>query len=95
MHDLLHPITMIAIYLTIWWTVLFAVLPLGNRTYAELGIQVKDGGDPGAPVNPNLVKKAITTTWVAAVAFAVLYALLFSGIIPVPDLSQFGKTIKG
>jgi len=38
--------TGIAIYLTLWWTVLFAVLPLGNRTYAEEGIEVKDGGDP-------------------------------------------------
>ena len=24
------PFTSIAIYLTLWWTVLFAVLPLGN-----------------------------------------------------------------
>ena len=40
--------TGIAIFLTIWWTALFAILPLGTRTYAESGIEVKDGGDPGA-----------------------------------------------
>jgi len=77
MKFLLNPFTMVVIYLTIWWTVLFAVLPLGNKTYAEMGIEVTDGGDPGAPVNPNLKKKAITTTWVAAVAMAALYLLLF------------------
>jgi predicted secreted protein len=42
--------TCIAIYLTIWWTVLFAVLPLGVTTHAEAGIDKGDGGDPGAPV---------------------------------------------
>jgi predicted secreted protein len=77
MQFLLNPFTAVVIYLTIWWTVLFAVLPLGNRTYAEMGIKITDGGDPGAPVNPNLKKKAITTTWVAAVAMVVLYIGLY------------------
>ena len=40
------------IYLTIWWTVLFAVLPLGVRSHAEEGIAVPGGGDPGSPVEP-------------------------------------------
>ena len=39
----------IAIYLTIWWTALFAILPLGVRSYAEEGIEpVPGGGDPSA-----------------------------------------------
>ena len=36
----------IAIYLTIWWTALFAILPLGVRSYAEEGKPVPGGGDP-------------------------------------------------
>jgi predicted secreted protein len=88
MRDLLHPVTMISIYLVIWWTVLFAVLPLGIRTHAEMGIDLKDGGDPGAPVNPNLKRKAITTTWVSAIVFAVLYAVLFSGLVHLPQLGH-------
>ena len=32
------PFTLAAIYLTIWWTVLFAVLPLGTQTRAEAGL---------------------------------------------------------
>ena len=43
--------TSIAIFLTIWWTVLFAVLPWGTVTHAEAGIDKGDGGDPGAPVD--------------------------------------------
>ena len=43
------PLTLAAIYVTIWWTILFAILPLGNVTHAEAGVDPQ-GGDPGAPV---------------------------------------------
>ncbi|CAN1501965.1 COG5454 Predicted secreted protein [Caulobacteraceae bacterium] len=78
--------TGIAIYLTVWWTTLFAVLPLGNRTYAESGIEVKDGGDPGAPVNPNLKRKFITTTWVAALIWCVIWLVIRFGLITLPSM---------
>jgi predicted secreted protein len=80
------PVTLGAIYLTIWWTVLFAVLPLGTKTHAEMGIDLKDGGDPGAPVNPNLKRKFITTTWVSAIVFGVFLILVYSGLFHLPDL---------
>ena len=72
--------TGIAIYLTIWWTILFAILPLGVKSFAESGIDPQ-GGDPGAPVNPNLKRKFITTTWVSALVMAVLLALLHFHVI--------------
>ena len=55
----------ISVYLVLWWVVLFAVLPLGVRSHFEEGIDVPGGGEPGSPVNPNLKKKFITTTWVS------------------------------
>jgi predicted secreted protein len=82
------PITAFAVYLTLWWTVLFAVLPLGSKSYAESGIKVTDGGDPGAPVNPNLKKKFITTTWVSFILWAILMIVLKSGIIHLPAMAQ-------
>ena len=66
----------ISVFFVVWWTVLFAVLPLGTRTYAEEGIEITDGGDPGAPVNPNLKRKFITTTWIAAVVTAVIWGVV-------------------
>ena len=60
----------IAIYLTIWWVTLFVVLPLGVRSYWEEGKPVPGGGDPSSPVDPNLKRKFITTTWVSALVFA-------------------------
>ena len=82
------PITAIAIYLTIWWTALFCVLPLGVRSYHDMGIEPPAGGDPGAPVNPNLKRKFITTTWVSAVLFAVLWLVLHFHLVSLPPLAR-------
>ena len=78
--------TSIAVFLTIWWTVLFAVLPLGNRTHAEIGIPVPGGGDPGSPVNPNLKRKFFTTTWVAMIVFALIWSVIHFRLIDLPSL---------
>ena len=80
------PIWTLSIYFVVWWTVLFAILPLGVRSPAEAGVEVKDGADPGAPVNPNLKRKAITTSWVAAIVTGVIWAVVQFGLIPIPQL---------
>ena len=82
--------TSIAVYLTIWWTVLFAVLPLGTVSHAEAGIDKGDGGDPGAPVDPKLKKKFFTTTWVAAVIFVFVWLVIYFKLIPLPNLPNVG-----
>ncbi len=61
-----------AIYLTIWWIVLFAVLPLGVRSSEEAEEDLPEGADPGAPASPDLLKKAGITTMVSAVLFGLL-----------------------
>ena len=76
----------IAIYLTIWWTVLFAILPFGVTSHHEAGIDLGDGGDPGAPVDPKLKRKFITTSWVSAILFAILWVLLRYHLIHLPNL---------
>jgi predicted secreted protein len=76
----------IAIYLTIWWTTLFAVLPLGVRSHAEEGVQAPGGGDPASPVDPKLKRKFITTTWVSAILFSLLWAVLRFNLITLPDI---------
>ena len=86
----MSPFTGLAIYMTIWWTTLFAVLPLGTRSHAEMGIDPGDGGDPGAPVNPNLKRKFITTTWVSAIVFGLLWLVVHFGLIPLPHLPSEG-----
>ena len=80
------PITAAAIYMTIWWTVLFTVLPLGVTTHAEAGIDKGDGGDPAAPVDPKLKRKFFTTTWVSAILFGIVWLVIRLGVIKLPSL---------
>ena len=79
------PLTMLAIYITVWWTVLFAVLPLG--TSAETHEPPTDGSQWGAPKNPNLKKKFITTTWVSALVWLFIMVLIGTGWLPLPSFS--------
>lgn len=54
--------TGIMVYLVIWWTVLFCVLPLGVSRVQNPG----RGEERGAPERPQLLRKAIITSIVAA-----------------------------
>ena len=68
--------TGLMVYLVIWWTILFAVLPLGVRRAEHPG----RGQDPGAPESPQLLKKAIITSLVAAVLWLGFFFLHQSDI---------------
>jgi predicted secreted protein len=65
----------IAIFITIWFIVLFVVLPFGIRSQHEEG-EFTPGTDPGAPVAPRLLAKAIWTTILSTVVFAGLVAYI-------------------
>ena len=79
------PITMFAIYIVVWWVVLFAVLPLG--TSSETHEPPTDGSQWGAPKTPNLKRKFITTTWVSFLLWLFVMWLVFIGWMPLPDLA--------
>ena len=63
--------TGLMVYLVIWWTILFAVLPLGVRRVEN----PERGQDAGAPERPQLLRKAIITSLVAAVLWVGFYFL--------------------
>jgi predicted secreted protein len=63
--------TGVMVYLVIWWTILFAVLPLGVRRVENPG----KGEERGAPERPQLLRKAIITSIVAAVLWIAFYFL--------------------
>jgi predicted secreted protein len=68
----------IAVYFTMWWIVLFAILPFGVKSQHETGAtDIPAGADVGAPVAPMLVRKALWTTFVAALLFVALDAYMF------------------
>jgi predicted secreted protein len=77
--------TIVAIYIVCWWTVLFAVLPIGMSQQGQE--RPTDGAQWGAPANPNLKKKFITTSWVAGVLWAFVMVLVWIGWMPLPPLA--------
>ena len=64
----------IVIYFTIWWIVLFAVLPWGVTSQSESGDVVR-GSEPGAPVAPKLLVKVLWTTGISFVVFAIVMGM--------------------
>ena len=74
----------LSLYFITWWMVLFAILPLGVRSHHDEGTAPEPGHDPGAPVNPNLKKKAITTSWVTAVIIAVVWIIARFNLVQLP-----------
>jgi predicted secreted protein len=70
----------IAIYVVIWWTVLFAVLPIGVRTQGEDGAVVP-GTPESAPSAPRLVRVVLLTTLISALLFAGCWAAVRYGLV--------------
>lgn len=70
--------TGIIVYLLIWWTALFAVLPIGTR---PVDADPEAGGWRGAPEKPLLLRKLVGTTVLATVLWLGAYALIESDLI--------------
>jgi predicted secreted protein len=70
----------LAIYFMIWWTVLFAVLPLGVRTQGEEG-PIVPGTPESAPAAPRLLRIVILTSLLSLAVFGLVYAVLVWQIV--------------
>jgi predicted secreted protein len=71
--------TGIVVYLLIWWTALFAVLPIGTRPVEDADLEA--GGWRGVPQRPLILRKVIGTTVLAAVLWLGAYALIRSELV--------------
>ena len=71
----------IALYFVIWWTTLFAVLPIGVRTQGEAG-EVVPGTPQSAPVKPRILWVLGVNTLVACVVFGIVWLAVTRGWIP-------------
>ena len=69
--------TGVAVYVCIWWVVVFAVLPWGIKP----SVDPQPGADPGAPANPRLLLKALVTTVIATLLWIAFYLIARSDLI--------------
>ena len=65
--------SILAIYLLIWWLVIFAVMPFGIRTHRELGEKLVAGQVHSAPGNFRPLRIALWTTALSTVFMALFY----------------------
>jgi predicted secreted protein len=70
----------LAIYIVLWWTVLFAVLPIGLRTQGEEG-SVVPGTPESAPLHPRLIRVSVLTTIISTVIYSAVWAAIQYGLI--------------
>ncbi len=66
------------LFVVIWWTALFAVLPLGTRPAVQAD---NASGWRGVPERPRLLMKVVITTIVACVIWTGSYLLISSDYI--------------
>jgi predicted secreted protein len=70
--------TGVVLYVLIWWTALFAVLPFGTRPIADPDDTT---GWRGAPERPHMLRKVVATTLLAGVIWTGCYLVITSGWI--------------
>ncbi len=64
--------SILAVYFIVWWLTFVMVLPIGSQSHHETGAEIVAGSDPGAPLKPRLLFKALLTTGLSAVFTALL-----------------------
>ena len=61
------------IFIIIWWTVFFAILPIDVNRAKIVKIE---GEDPGSPENPKMLKKFLYCTCITTVIFTIIFLLI-------------------
>jgi predicted secreted protein len=67
------------VFILVWWTLLFCVLPIGTRTDPDGDIE--SGGWRGTPVKVNLGWKLLGTTVLTGVVWAILWWVIDSDFL--------------
>ncbi|WP_299845160.1 DUF1467 family protein [uncultured Roseovarius sp.] len=80
----------IVLYLVFWFMTFLVALPIRIQTQGEAG-DIVPGTHDGSPQQHHLKKKAIITTIVAAVFWAIAAYIIITGTITVRDIDMFNR----
>lgn len=78
----------IVTFATLWFLVLFCVLPVRFRSQGEAG-EVVPGTPSSAPADAQMGRKARITTVITLVLFVAVYLIVTSGWITVDNMDVF------
>ncbi len=80
----------IVLYLVFWFMTFLVALPIRIQTQGEAG-NIVPGTHDGSPQQHHLKKKAVITTIIAAVLWAIAAYVIITGTITVRDLDMFNR----
>jgi predicted secreted protein len=80
----------IVLFAVLWFLTFLVVIPIRLQTQGDVGLVVP-GTHASSPEVHNLKKKAWITTGVTAVLWAVIAAIILSGVISIRDLDMFNR----
>ncbi|WP_213684157.1 DUF1467 family protein [Roseicyclus sp.] len=83
-------VTGIVLYAIIWFMTLFIVLQVGVTSQSDTGERVT-GTHGSAPVDPQIKRRFVITSVVAAVIWAVIAAIILSGAVTVADFDPYSR----
>ena len=79
----------LVLYAVIWFLSFLVIIPIKLETQGDKG-KVVPGTHSSAPENHYLKQKAIITSVVAAVLWAVIAGIIVSGVISISDFDWMG-----
>ena len=83
-------VTGLVLYAIIWFMTLLVVLQVGVTSQSEAGARIR-GTHGSAPENPQLKRRFLITSGVAAVIWAVIAGIIISGVITIEDIDLFNR----
>ena len=83
----MQPVSAFVIFVMIWWSVIFCILPIGLSTTYEEAEEGEDYIAPGAPKHLNIKKKLLITTAISIALWIIIYLIIVSGVIDFRALS--------
>ena len=84
----------IVLYLVFWFMTFLVALPIRIQTQGEAG-EIVPGTHDGSPQQHHLKKKALITTIVAGVLWAIAAYIIVTGTITVRDIDIFNRMGSG
>ena len=83
----------IVLYAVLWFVVLFVLLPLGQRSQADMG-EVTPGTPPGAPHAPALGRKMAWATAISAAIWGAAAWVILSGAVTYDDVVTWDRYFR-
>lgn len=84
----------IVLYAILWFLALFVLLPIGQRSQADMG-EVVPGTPAGAPHDPRLGRKALWATVIAGAIWAVIATIILGGLVTRADIIALDRWLSG